>query len=355
MRKGQEQSGGDGAINIQSGATTNLTIGLSATEARQIAIDVSRAQLFEMRDIAQSIVDARLEKFTDAIIHQAKRRDSRALGALVDPDVQYAVSVAGRDFARSGESWLMDELARLLVERFMADGSTLRALALNEAISVVGRLTRKQVSTLTSIWMLHHVEEIVDVWTLEDLAVWITNELAPIISDACVHNADYEYLLYIGCISKGMMPCPVADILSSRFPGIFSNGIEVAKMESTLEEYHSAILEHCDQIFYTIEEKPGLIFPRHASRAQVYSWAENVYSLEAGDKLAALIEEAMMDTSDAIDLLMDVDDNSYQLYEDTAMGEMSLTTIGKTIAHTHWASRSRQSKPLDFWIPNDHE
>ena len=62
----QEQKSGDGSANIQ--VAGDVVVGLSVNEVRQLALDVFKANFYDLGGVGKQIVVTRVEEITDAII-----------------------------------------------------------------------------------------------------------------------------------------------------------------------------------------------------------------------------------------------------------------------------------------------
>jgi len=152
MPKCQEQTGGDHSVNIQAGAI--IQHGLSATEVRQIALDVYRANFERLSGIAAEVATARAEHLVERFLSELQVQNPDGLNQANDPDMQIALLTAEREYARSGSADLADVLVDLLVERTKESGQTLRQIVLNESIGVVSKLTKGQLAALSVLFCL---------------------------------------------------------------------------------------------------------------------------------------------------------------------------------------------------------
>lgn len=61
LRK-QDQTGGSGSTNVQAGQDVVIHVGVTATEARAIALDVFRSNFLTMSGVAEQVVRDRVGK-----------------------------------------------------------------------------------------------------------------------------------------------------------------------------------------------------------------------------------------------------------------------------------------------------
>lgn len=82
----QSQRAGDHSRNLQA-QTINIT-GITVSEARQLALDVFKANALELAGIARDLFESRGREFVDRYLEELQRRRPEAISALQDPDMQ---------------------------------------------------------------------------------------------------------------------------------------------------------------------------------------------------------------------------------------------------------------------------
>lgn len=145
--KSQSQSGGDSSVNIQA---HNINIsGVSAGEARQIAIDVYRANFSVLAQEAANTAMERATLLSNELINRLAQQFPETLNEFKQPGMQIAILAAQKEFARSGDKSVEELLVSVLVDRARENTRNLRQIALEEALLVIPKLTDKQVDALT--------------------------------------------------------------------------------------------------------------------------------------------------------------------------------------------------------------
>ncbi len=343
----QRQHGGNESINFQAAESINITVGISATEARQIAVDVLQANLIELKGTAHRIFDDRLNHFVDYFLAQLQKRTRDDFRALADPDVQYSIFVAGRDYARSGDENICHILIDLLVERCRAPKSSLIAVVVNEAIATTGRLTINHVATLVIHWALVRVES-GEIKTVSDLGAWLKRYIMPFVQDACWHVADYEYLAYTGTASIEIADDALGDVLRRNYPGLFPQGISPGMITPALEENR-------DYFFSEHPENPGHLQVDAIRTADAHILALSVEKPHLGDALQDLMRQTAASKYTVQQAIRDLDPEFgglLDLWSETHLGNLRLTSVGVAIAHAYWAHITDSEAPLSIWIPD---
>ena len=138
----QSQRAGDHSRNLQA-QTINIT-GITVSEARQLALDVFKANALELAGIARDLFESRGREFVDRYLEELQRRRPEAISALQDPDMQYALFTAQRDSARAGDQDLSDLLVDILVDRAAEEPRNLKRIVLDEALTTAPKLTTQE-------------------------------------------------------------------------------------------------------------------------------------------------------------------------------------------------------------------
>ncbi|MCX4177742.1 MULTISPECIES: LPO_1073/Vpar_1526 family protein [Paraburkholderia] len=142
----QAQEGGDNAVNAQAGRDV-VIVGVTYTEARQIALDVYRANAIELAGLAQQTACERAEHITERFLTELQSRHPEGLQQTGEPDFQHSILEAQKAYARSGDEKLETVLVDLLIERAAEQVRSLRQLVLTQSIETISRLTSDRLAT----------------------------------------------------------------------------------------------------------------------------------------------------------------------------------------------------------------
>jgi len=149
------QKGGKDSLNIQSQETT-INVGVSYTEAKQLAQDVFEANFYRLSKVAADVARQRANEFIEKYLTQLNRKDPNLLNSTSEPDIQYGIFNAVKEYARSGDKNLCELLVNFLVERSQTPQRTLLQIVLNEAIEVAPKLTSNQWDALSIALIIYH-------------------------------------------------------------------------------------------------------------------------------------------------------------------------------------------------------
>lgn len=219
--KSQTQTAGDSCVNIQA---QHLHIaGISAGEARQIALDVYKANFAALSQEAISTALSRAEKLSDDLIAKLSELDEKLLSQFRTPSMQLAVLGAQREYARTGDETVEQLLVSLLVDRARENKRNLRQIALEEAITVIPKLTEKQVDILTLNTLVNdHYFVARSLPALKDYLSTVARFKAMI----RFMSPDIRHLEFAGC-AKLTSPTRIKSLdakLKESFPGLFPKG-----------------------------------------------------------------------------------------------------------------------------------
>ncbi|MGI6619122.1 MAG: LPO_1073/Vpar_1526 family protein [Bacillota bacterium] len=114
----QVQNSGNNSTNIQA---KEIKIGITYSEARQIAQDVFEADFYRLSEQAMKEAKARASAFAEQFLSELQKRAPYALSSMLDPDMQFAFHTSQKEYARTGDKDLGQLLVDILVDRAKND------------------------------------------------------------------------------------------------------------------------------------------------------------------------------------------------------------------------------------------
>lgn len=234
----QNQKAGDHSQNLQA-QTINIT-GITVAEARQIALDVFKANAMELAGTARELFERRGREFIERYLDELQRRKPDGLSALKDPDMQYALFVGQQGYARSGSEALGVVLLDLLIERASASPDSLMRIALNESVGAVSKLTPGHWDLLSFLFLVRS-GKLLTAETVGEVADYINQKIIPFVSDSTASEADRHHIECVGCATTDWsLASTFVGWLREAYAGIFSAGFEVSRFHELLGESHWA-------------------------------------------------------------------------------------------------------------------
>ncbi|MDQ4431526.1 hypothetical protein PKO51_19495 [Yokenella regensburgei] len=159
ISKDSNQSVSDGSIALQAGGDIQITAGLSIADVAQLFDILFQNQFPKIQEIAkeQAISNRReLEALVISDLH--KNSEKIIIDKFKDPDVQALLNDALISAARKGQKSHPDLLSKLIVEKVSGGNSDLAEIILTEAVSVVPKLTKSQITLICWVFVLNDVQ-----------------------------------------------------------------------------------------------------------------------------------------------------------------------------------------------------
>ena len=341
--------GGDSSTNIQ--AQGDITIGLGYSDVKEIAMDVFRANFIELKSVAAQVAIERAESFLDSYFKRAAQEGQVAIQEAENPDFQYVLFSAQKEFARTGDEDLGDLLVQLLVERTKERDRDLKQIVLNESLTVAPKLTAAQLDTLTLIFVLANTAN-VGMDGLSEFHESLDTEVLPFISGATKKQSGYQHLVYAGCGSYelGIRSGNLAQAYSSKYPGLFCEGFTEDELETIglTPEIKAELIIPCLHNPSLLQAKPpdNQTMDDACSRMGVEP--------EKAEKLKALQAQKVISDDKVKDYLVSVRPYMKDLFEawdNTPMGIMTLTSVGIAIGNANAERRvGSDFADLSIWI-----
>jgi hypothetical protein len=133
LNKDQKQNVAEGSTAIQAGRDIIIT-GLNYNDVKNIALDVFKANFYELAGVAKEVARDRAEEITEAFLLKLKQENPDGFKKSDDPDFQYALFTVQKEYARNGDKELGDLLVDLLVDRSKQDQRDILQIVLNESL-----------------------------------------------------------------------------------------------------------------------------------------------------------------------------------------------------------------------------
>ena len=230
----QSQKGGDSSTNIQ--AQRDVIIGLGYSDVRDIAMDIFKTNFIELRSIAQQVAIERAEALVDSFLKEAVRQGQTEIPEAENPDFQYALFSAQRDYARTGDQDLGNLLVQLLVDRTKLRDRDLLQIVLNQSLTVAQMLTSDQLDSLSLVFLLRYTVNNALSNPLEypvylrapavfsSLVSYLDREILQFVPRASRRDSAYQHLEYAGCGSISLGEISVEQIFLKSYGGLVCKG-----------------------------------------------------------------------------------------------------------------------------------
>ncbi|MCY8600325.1 hypothetical protein MOD33_05995 [Bacillus spizizenii] len=347
MRK-LNQSGGDGSVNIQGG---NVNVGLSYSDAKEICEDIFKANFFRLSQEAAEHAKTRAEDLVENYLTKLQNKNSMLIEHLSDPDLQYHLYIAQRDYARSGDEKLREILEGLLVERTKEIEKSIKQITLNEAIKVVSKLTNDQINLLSMHFMFAE-SRITTINSFKMLEEKFDKFIKPFVPEKSPTNSETMHLDYCKCAN--FIPGndeTVARIMKKAYSGLFQKGFHLNEFVGifpfTEKEliYKNIVKEHpcvsSKYIFNTIN------FDNLPNQLNSHDKTLNL-------QLKQFYNNQLMD-DEMVELLLKEMLPTYlshfiEVWNNSSLPHLILSSVGKVIALTNIKSKVTLDSEVEDWV-----
>ena len=273
--------------------------GLSYKDARQVALDVFKANSSVYTEIAKKTIDERVVNITDDIFTMIYSELPDTVEKLVEPAVQDTLLKIQKEYAKNDDPALKERLIALLKNRLKADEKDMETIVLDEALEIVPKLTGIQLNilslNLTVLRILHH-----EVTNRDTFFHMLTSKILLFYSNRMSKTIEYAHLQYLGCtgiLSEGSTYKPIEEIFRNRYAGLFSRGFS----REEFYEYMGIEIQEFQQLITTCQiDKEKYQFNAMNENVLKYSIAQSGKQ-EYEEKLLQYYKEHIMEVKEIKD------------------------------------------------------
>ena len=226
LSKDQTQDVKEGATAIQAaGNVTFNNMGLSYSQVRDVALDVFRANSYELAGMAKETARVRAEEVTEEFLKKLEKENPAGLRKSEDPDFQYALFTVQQEYARNGDKDLGDLLVDLLVDRSKHDQRDILQIVLNECLVTAPKLTNTHLAALAVIFLFKYTQSH-EVGNHQTFGEYLDKHLLPFVAKLTKSHSCYQHLEFSGCGSVGLAGNTLEGILGNVYQGQFLKGFD---------------------------------------------------------------------------------------------------------------------------------
>jgi hypothetical protein len=319
-------------------------VGISVAAARDIALDVFKANFLTLSGVAEQTARDRAERITREYLEKLERCNPGGLANIQDPDMLQAIYTAQKGYACSGEEDLESVLIDLLVDRSGQKDRDLKTLILNEAIACLPRLTNAQRKGITFCFLMRH-NRYAGPLALEPFYKYIHSHLTPFADISTNADADYRYIQSAGLASQSTRRSDLEHIFQTDYYGFFNSGFTVEQLPVVMRDYicNSSCFVQCLR-------NPDALQFNVRSRAEVRSLQSKMgYAARRGGILS-------IGEMKGPDVLEDIVSHApamaevFDHWDRSGLRDLELTIVGIAIGHAYWRRITSEATPLDVWL-----
>lgn len=188
--------GGDNSTNTTVAGDVNIS-GITYLEARQIALDVFKANFFDLSTEAKQTADVRVEEITNKVIERLYSEVPDKVHKINDPDIQYSIFNVQKEYTRVGDAELGENLVIALIDKIKIDDRNSESFVIDDALQILTKLSK---ANLAFLGMIVFSKIGIPINSREEHKQ-ILLKLSSILKDMIlVSNLDMAYLKQSGCV-----------------------------------------------------------------------------------------------------------------------------------------------------------
>lgn len=349
FKNSKQQQSGDFSTNVQAGKDVNITqYGISYQDAKDIALDVFKTNFYELAKGANEVAMHRAEEITNNFLNRLQNQGTDALDSMREPDMQYALFTAQKEYARVGDEDLADVLVDILVERSKVNERSLMQVVLNESLEVIPKITNSQLNILSMVFILKYSVNY-SVVSIETLNRYLKNNIVPFTEEITKRSSYFQHLEYTGCASISIGESRFISLLKDRYGGIFLKGFEQAEIIKNLTElnlplklvvpslHDSRLLQ-----FNAMSEEylKGILNDMNVDQKIILKTVDMYRSNLMSDEEAEVFLQSVCPETDKV----------IDYWNNSPMKNMNLTSVGIAIAHANIRRKVSEEYDLSIWI-----
>ena len=238
MMNKQDARGGENSTVNQAGGdvkvSTTINYGMGYTETKDLFMDLFHIEFTKLGKDVEHLINERVEKIVVDYLNKLVQEDPNLIQNTKNPDIRYDIIEAQKAYARLGDQEMADLLVKILVERTKSTENTFKNIALNESLSVIPKLTSKQIDVITLIYLVRYYSFVPEFKMPFDFYYQtLVNFLAVEIPNS---EMFYQHLQYSGCLSISIGSSSFASIFMHKFPHLFKDETEVNSFISSYSD-----------------------------------------------------------------------------------------------------------------------
>ena len=343
----QTQKGGDGSTNLQTEEFT-VVQGLTYPEVRQVAIDVFKANFFELAGEARVIAAERAEQVTEEFLNKLQIENPHGFSKAQDPDFQHALFTVQKEYARTGDKDLGDLLVDLLVDRSKQDQRNILQIVLNESLNVAPKLTDDQLAALAVVFFCRYTMN-PGVGNHQMLAESFNKFIGPFSDKLSKNQACYQHLEFSGCGSISMGASDLQQIYGKKYQGLFLKGFDQEEIER-----RNISIGFDQRVFIPCLNDPSKLQVR-ANNHDVLKELMDGIGIPESDrpKITSLFDLNKMNNNEIKEKIVEISPcmkNIFETWESSALKNFTLTSVGIAIGHANIKRLVGEFSDLSIWI-----
>ena len=343
----KSQKAGDNSVNLQAESIT-INAGLSIAHVKEIALEVFEQNFYKLAGVAKETANQRAKEITEQFLSELAEKNPDGLKAAEDPDFQYSLFQAQKEYARCGDKELGDILVDILVDRSREEERSLLQTVLNESLLVAPKLNSIQLDIIACCFNVAYTRNL-SIGNIQMFADYLNNAVLVFADSIGAKDSNYQHLEYVGCAAIRTGSRDIVKILMQTYKAIFCKGYERDMLRDIADKNPSVwnVMIPCLHDANLIQAK-GMDDDAIESLCE----KENISQTNI-DKLIKINNQHMMNKQEAVEFLKSICPKFEKFLEDvnkTPFKRIALTSVGIAIAHAHSRKKVGFDADLSIWI-----
>lgn len=346
--RGQAQVSGDRSINVQAHELV-VSTGLTYADVKDVALDVFRNSMPELAREASEIAYQRAETLVDTFVERLAREAPDSIDEAQNPDFQYALLLAQREYARNGAEDLGDLLVALLVDRAKEASKDLVRIVLNESIATASKLVATQLDVLSLVFILRYTKNH-QVNSLESFVTYLRQYVLPVVGDLPSRQSHFQHLEFTGCASIGIGRTWIERMLLERYRGLFQHGKLLEDIGLSGDELAIPLGK---VLVSNLHDKEKVQINAIDEESLKRAAKENAIPLDIEEKLLSIFVESSWSPEEVrqyVEKSVPETRDLFEAWEDSPLKNLSLTSVGIAIGQANLRRKIGMPFDLSLWI-----
>lgn len=349
LDKPQTQTVAAGGTAIQAGGAVAISnFGLSYSEVRDVALDVFRANFYQLAGVAAETASVRAQEITENFLSKLEKENPSGISKSNDPDFQYALFTAQREYARCGDKELEELLVDLLVDRSKQEQRDILQIVLNESLNTAPKLTEGQLAALALVFLFKYTQNF-GIGNHEMLGDYLDKHAAPFVSKASKGRSSYQHMEFTGCGSIGMGQLTLESILGNTYQGQFQKGFD----ESEIATRNISVGNDIRFFIPCFNETTKLQVRANSKETLAKNFEAHGIAESDRTQITALFDAAKMSEGEIREKCVAIRpymSDLFVLWSESSMKNFTLTSVGMAIAHANIKRLVGEFANLSIWI-----
>lgn len=345
----QNQESGDHSVNYQAG--NDITVhqhGLSYSDVRDICKDVFESNFIRLSEQSANIARERSEEWVRKLIEEIRSKEQNILDNFIDPGVQHALVTAQIEYAKSGDPVLGEMLVKTLVERASETDRSLLQIALSEAVSVIPKLTIRELSMVSIVFALRYCK--MGIQSLNQMKEYLQKLILIAERINPITDSSFTHIEYTGCGSVDLTVIRVEELLGNAYRGLFCKGFSAQEYLEVLGEDglpQQPVVVNC---LHDMAKFQLLGIDKDEMKRVL---EERVSDSTIADALMKLHESRFMSNQEIKEYVINnVDQGEFliNLWETTHLKNLKLTSVGLVVGITNLRRVTDYTFDMKIWV-----